>query len=90
MSNYYFIENYGVIGIGKTDKLVFYGFNLNIINDDNFLLPIITCGKYFIQGDQILLPISLQVHHAVCDGYHTSKFIEELQELADHWQDWLI
>ncbi|MBY0599287.1 type A chloramphenicol O-acetyltransferase [Bacillus bingmayongensis] len=67
----------------------FTGFNLNINNDDNFLLPIITGGRYFNQGDKILLPISLQVHHAVCDGYHASKFIVELQELSNNFHEWL-
>ncbi|KEK23469.1 type A chloramphenicol O-acetyltransferase [Bacillus gaemokensis] len=66
----------------------FTGFNLNIINDNDFLLPIITGGKYFNQNDKILLPISLQVHHAVCDGYHASKFIEEVQELANNFHEW--
>ncbi|MCI0766923.1 type A chloramphenicol O-acetyltransferase [Bacillus sp. TL12] len=67
----------------------FTSFNLNINNDNNFLLPIITGGKYFNQENKIFLPISLQVHHAVCDGYHASMFIEELQELVNNCDDWL-
>ncbi|HEF1869946.1 TPA: type A chloramphenicol O-acetyltransferase, partial [Bacillus cereus] len=54
----------------------FTGFNLNINNDENFLLPIITCGKYFNDGNKVMLPVSLQVHHSVCDGYDASQFIE--------------
>jgi len=67
----------------------FTGFNLNINNDGDFLLPIITGGKYFNQESKILLPISLQLHHAVCDGYHASIFIDELQQLANNCHDWL-
>ncbi|MEI4771649.1 type A chloramphenicol O-acetyltransferase [Psychrobacillus sp. FJAT-51614] len=67
----------------------FTGFNLNINNDNDYLLPIVTGGKYFNQTDKTLLPISLQVHHAVCDGYHASIFIEELQQLANNCHDWL-
>ncbi|MGR4031974.1 chloramphenicol acetyltransferase, partial [Bacillus sp. ZZQ-131] len=37
----------------------FTGFNLNINNDENFLLPIITCGKYFNDGNKVMLPVSL-------------------------------
>lgn len=55
----------------------FTGFNLNINNDENFLLPIITCGKYFNDGNKVMLPVSLQVHHSVCDGYDASQFIED-------------
>jgi chloramphenicol O-acetyltransferase type A len=67
----------------------FTGFNLNIKNNDQFLLPIITFGKYFYEGNKTLLPISLQVHHAVCDGYHASKFLLEVQQLADQCEEWL-
>ncbi|HDR7946442.1 TPA: type A chloramphenicol O-acetyltransferase, partial [Bacillus wiedmannii] len=54
----------------------FTGFNLNINNDGDFLLPIITCGKYFNEENKVILPVSLQVHHSVCDGYHASRFLE--------------
>ncbi|WP_100331055.1 type A chloramphenicol O-acetyltransferase [Bacillus xiapuensis] len=67
----------------------FTGFNLNIYNGGTYLLPIITSGKYFKQGDKILLPISVQVHHAVCDGYHASQLFDGLQRLADRCEEWL-
>ncbi|WP_373897189.1 type A chloramphenicol O-acetyltransferase [Haloimpatiens sp. FM7315] len=67
----------------------FTGFNLNIYEEGRYLLPIITFGKYFEQGDKIMLPISLQVHHAVCDGYHGSRFFSEFQELALDYSSWL-
>lgn len=57
----------------------FTGFNLNIYNDGRYLLPIITSGKYFAQGEQILLPVAFQAHHAVADGYHAGLFFNELQ-----------
>lgn len=75
--------------ISSIPWISFTSFNLNINNDNNFLLPIITGGKYFNQENKIFLPISLQVHHAVCDGYHASMFIEELQELVNNCHDWL-
>ena len=43
----------------------FTGFNLNINNEGDFLLPIITCGKYFNEENKVMLPVSLQVHHSV-------------------------
>ncbi|MCU6709114.1 type A chloramphenicol O-acetyltransferase [Paenibacillus sp. J5C_2022] len=67
----------------------FTGFNLNIFNEGTFLLPIITGGKYFNQESKVMLPISLQVHHAVCDGYHASYFFNELQRLAYTCDDWM-
>ncbi|MDR7071668.1 type A chloramphenicol O-acetyltransferase [Fictibacillus barbaricus] len=67
----------------------FTGFNLNINNDGNYLLPIITSGKYFTQDDNVWLPVSLQVHHGVCDGYHAGLFFEEMQVLTEKCLVWL-
>lgn len=58
----------------------FTGFNLNLKQGYNYLLPIFTLGKYFNEGSKVLMPISIQVHHAVCDGFHVSRFIKELQD----------
>ncbi len=59
----------------------FKGFNLNLQKGYNYLLPIFTMGKYYNQGEKILIPLSVQVHHAVCDGFHVARFINELQDL---------
>ncbi len=43
-------------------------------------VPRISWGKYFHDGDRILLPFSVQVHHALADGLHVGKYVEKLQE----------
>lgn len=67
----------------------FSAFNLNINNNSNFLLPIVTAGKFYLKKDTTYLPVSLQVHHAVCDGYHAALFMNQLQDLANHLNKWL-
>lgn len=67
----------------------FTGFNLNVYTDDTYLLPIFTIGKYNWHDDQLLLPLSVQLHHAVCDGYHAGVLFEELQQLAFDCRSWL-
>lgn len=62
---------------------IFDGFNLNLQKGYNYLLPIFTMGKYYKDNDKYFLPIAIQVHHAVCDGFHICCFINELQELID-------
>ena len=57
----------------------FTAFNLNIFGDGTYLLPIFTMGKTFEENGKTMLPLAIQVHHAVCDGYHVGKFIETLQ-----------
>ncbi|KWX86602.1 chloramphenicol acetyltransferase, partial [Paenibacillus riograndensis] len=67
----------------------FTAFHLNINNNGDFLLPIITAGKYSKVTNEWLLPVSLQVHHAVSDGYHASVFIDSLQRLAEESEMWI-
>ncbi|RKN85762.1 type A chloramphenicol O-acetyltransferase [Paenibacillus ginsengarvi] len=67
----------------------FTGFNLNIYTGGTYLLPIFTIGKYRWQGEQLLLPVAAQFHHAVCDGYHAGVFFQELQQLAAGCNSWL-
>jgi len=57
----------------------FTGFNLNVFTDGSYLLPIFTWGKYYSENGKVLIPLSVQAHHAVCDGFHVSRFINELQ-----------
>ena len=58
----------------------FTGFNLNIFADGSYLMPIFTYGKFFQQDGKYLIPLSIQVHHAVCDGFHVSRLINEIQQ----------
>ena len=60
----------------------FDGFNLHI-NGFTYLLPIFTMGKYYEEGGGIWLPLAVQVHHAVCDGFHVCRFINDLQAKLD-------
>lgn len=60
----------------------FDGFNLNI-SDFRYLIPIFTIGKYFCENGKTYLPLSVQVHHAVCDGFHVCRFINNVQSQID-------
>lgn len=59
----------------------FEGFNLNLQKGFEYLLPIFTMGKYYQEQEHHWLPLAIQVHHAVCDGFHVSRFVGELQDL---------
>ncbi len=59
----------------------FEGFHLNLQRGYDYLTPIFTMGKFFEEKGRIFLPMAIQVHHAVCDGFHVSRFVKELQEL---------
>lgn len=76
-----------LINISAIPWTSFSGFNLNLPKGDKYLLPIFTTGKYFEEDNKILLPLAVQVHHSVCDGFHTSRFINELQDLLNNFKD---
>jgi len=78
-----------IFSISSIPWVSFTGFNLNIYNEGTYLLPIFTMGKYFRQDNRIQLPLSAQLHHAVCDGYHAGVLFQELQARADHCMNWL-
>ena len=69
--------------ISMVPWLEFTGFNINVTGDGKFLLPIFTMGKFFERDGKRLLPLAIQVHHAVCDGYHIGLCVSKLQEYVD-------
>lgn len=42
--------------------------------------PRITWGKYFVQNDKVLLPVSVLCHHALVDGLHIAAFYDALND----------
>lgn len=44
------------------------------------LFPLITFGKYTEKNGKFTLPFTLTISHACMDGYHLSKFFNDLQE----------
>jgi len=47
-------------------------------------VPRFAWGRFFQDGNQLKMPLSVQAHHALMDGLHVGKYFELLQEkLAD-------
>ena len=53
--------------------------------DGTWLLPMVAIGKFFNFGDKVLMPVSIKLHHATCDGYHAGVFYNDLQNLASNF-----
>lgn len=64
----------------------FTGFNINVYDAGKYLLPIFTMGKAFEREGRRYLPLAIQVHHAVCDGYHVAMFMDALQKKIDSFK----
>ncbi len=59
----------------------FEGFHLHLPRAGKYFFPIVTMGKYVEREGRLLLPLALQVHHAVCDGFHACRLTREVREL---------
>ena len=42
-------------------------------------VPRISWGKFFESGGRTMMPLSLQVHHALVDGVHVGRFFERVE-----------
>jgi chloramphenicol O-acetyltransferase type A len=49
-------------------------------DEQNKGIPKFMIGKYFEQNNQLLLPLSIEVHHGLMDGYAVGQFFNLLDE----------
>jgi len=50
-------------------------------------IPIVTLGKYERQGDRVTLPVAVQAHHGLVDGYHLGRFYASLAGVMGNAHD---
>ncbi|MBB5638101.1 chloramphenicol O-acetyltransferase type A [Pedobacter cryoconitis] len=69
--------------------LSFTGFNQDTYSESSLLFPIIRFGKYFTENGKTQIPVSVFVNHAIADGYHTCKLVNDIQDFADKVKNWI-
>ncbi|MCC8145882.1 MAG: chloramphenicol acetyltransferase [Bacteroidales bacterium] len=42
-------------------------------------VPKISTGRFFYDGERLMIPVSITCHHGLMDGYHISQFLEILE-----------
>lgn len=72
--------------ISSLPWLSFTGHGCDTFSDSRMILPIILFGKYFQQSGRTLLPFSVSVNHASADGYHSAKFLNDVQKFCDDFR----
>ncbi|MCU6680385.1 type A chloramphenicol O-acetyltransferase [Leclercia tamurae] len=72
-----------VFFVSSIPWVTFTNFNINVANMQNFFAPMFTFGKYYEHEGKVLLPLAIQIHHAVCDGFHVARLFNELQVMCD-------
>ena len=51
------------------------------------LFPVVIWGKYEEKDGRLILPVTVNVNHAVCDGFHISRFFNELKAAIEAFAD---
>jgi chloramphenicol O-acetyltransferase type A len=46
-------------------------------------IPKITFGRYFHRNNRIIMPVSINAHHGLMDGYHVSQFLQLFEQLMN-------
>ncbi|MGY0036039.1 CatA-like O-acetyltransferase [Pedobacter sp. NJ-S-72] len=68
---------------------MFCAEEVNTNSESSLLFPIIRFGEYFTENNKTLIPISVFVNHAIADGYHTCKLVNDIQDFASTVKDWI-
>lgn len=58
-------------------------FDLHVFDEGKFLAPVVTWGKYEQENEKFIMPLTMNIHHAVADGFHLSRFFNEVQNLIN-------
>ncbi|MBS6504110.1 MAG: chloramphenicol acetyltransferase [Clostridium sp.] len=58
-------------------------FDVHVFDEGKFLAPVVTWGKYELEQEKYIMPLTMNIHHAVADGFHLSRFFNEVQELIN-------
>lgn len=53
-------------------------------------IPKIVFGKYFNEGEFVKMPVSVEVHHALMDGFPVGKFFDLFQGNLDNPEKYLL
>jgi len=61
----------------------FTGHKEPFAGDNTFSIPQLAFGKFKKEADKLLMPVSVNVNHALMDGYHVGQFYEKFQIALD-------
>ena len=77
------ISNENVIHYSTVPWVNFTGVEYPRNKPSEDSIPKITFGKICRQDDQLQLPVSMLVNHALIDAFHISMFLEKFQDLMN-------
>ena len=64
--------------------LKYKNFDIHVFDDGKYLAPVVTWGKFETENNNCIMPLSMNIHHAVADGFHLCRFFIEVQEIINN------
>lgn len=56
-------------------------FDVHVFDEGKFLAPVVTWGRYAQESGRLMMPLTMNIHHAVADGFHLSRFFNDVQDI---------
>ena len=69
--------------------VAFEHFAVHSYENKPYFFPSVEAGKFEEKDGRLLMPLSLTCHHAATDGWHVSRFLEDLQRDMDSFARYL-
>jgi chloramphenicol O-acetyltransferase type A len=53
-------------------------------------VPKVVFGKYEQHGERLMMPVAVEVHHALCDGLHIARFFQAFETMLSAPETYLV
>lgn len=67
--------------------VTYTGYSIIELKEKKSFAPYVIIGRFFNQGLEVLLPVTMQISHCIADGYHVCMFFQDLQKLLDSYKE---
>lgn len=64
-------------------------FAVHSYENKPYYFPSVEAGRFTEENGRLMLPLSITCHHATTDGWHVSRFLEELQDNMDRFDQYI-
>lgn len=68
----------------------FEHFAVHSYENKPYYFPSVEAGKFFEKDGRTLMPLSITCHHAATDGYHVSRFLDDLQAAMNEFEKFIL
>jgi chloramphenicol O-acetyltransferase type A len=69
--------------------IAFDHFAVHSYDQKPYYFPSVEAGKFVMEGERLMMPLSITCHHATTDGWHVKCFLEQLQSDADRFEQYI-